>query len=56
MNFDEFDKKKIEETRQILWKVYECNYGDPSVKRETDRLATIIRKIDELLNIRRPTP
>lgn len=52
MNFDNFDKGRLEEARKLLWKVYEYNYGDPSCRREVNRLATIIGKLDELMNLK----
>lgn len=50
MSFDEYDKGRLEEARKLLRKVYEYNYGDPSCRREADRLATIIGKLDVILN------
>lgn len=52
MAFDEFDKRRIASAREMLWKVFEFNYGDPSMRKEVDRLGTIIGKIDQLLNMK----
>lgn len=55
MAFDEYDTERIKLSRKVLFMVYEQNFGDPSLRRELDRIATIIGKIDQLMNLKGET-
>lgn len=55
MAFDEYDTEMIKLSRKVLFMVYEQNFGDPSLRCEIDRLATIIGKIDQLMNLKGET-
>lgn len=48
MYFGEYDMNLLEEAKKLLIKVYEYNYGEPSMKSRVNRLETIISKIDIL--------
>ena len=50
-HFEQYDRERLEEARQLLCKVYEYYYGDPKTKCKAKRLCTIIRKLDSLLKI-----
>ena len=50
-HFEQYDRERLEEARQLLLKVYEYYYGDSKTKSKTKRLWTIIRKLDSLLKI-----
>ena len=45
MAFGEYDLNKLEKARKLITEVYEFNYGDPSCKKETNRLFTILKKL-----------
>ena len=45
MAIGEYDLKKLEKARKLITEVYEYNYGDPSCKKETNRLFTILKKL-----------
>lgn len=50
-DFDEYDREQLEKAKQILLKVYEYHYGDGKMNMKLNRLATIIHKINELLEM-----
>lgn len=48
MYFGEYDMDLLEQARKLLIKVYEYNYGEPSMRGKVKRLETIISKIEIL--------
>ena len=51
--FSPYDDDKLEEAKRLLTEVHEYHYGDPRYKRQVNRLGTIIKKMEELENIKR---
>ena len=47
---DEYDIEKLEQARELSLEVFEYHYGDSHMRKEANRLETIITKIDYLLN------
>lgn len=47
----EYDKRKLLEAREIIYKIYEYHSGDSYMQKETKRLETIIAKIDFLIQL-----
>lgn len=54
--FDEYDAERLKLARKDLYRIFESHFGDPSLRRELNRLSTIIRKIDVLLGTKEGTP
>ena len=50
--FDEYDLLNLKNARDIMWSVYQYNYGDPATRQVEDRLGTIIGKLDYLISIK----
>lgn len=50
-DFGDYDREQLEKAKQILLKVYEYHEPDGAIRTKTNRLATIISKIDELLKM-----
>lgn len=48
MYFGKYDMNLLEEAKKLLLKVYEYNYGEPSMRSKVKRLETIISKIEVL--------
>ena len=46
MYFGKYDMNLLEEAKKLLLKVYEYNYGEPSMRSKVKRLETIISKIE----------
>ena len=46
----EYDRDKLKNARRDILSVYEYHFGDSYMRSEIQRLETIIRKIDHLLN------
>ena len=51
MGYSEYDLQKLRAAKKELMQVYEYNYGNPAMKKEVNRLETIIGKITYLENI-----
>ena len=51
--FGVYDVEKLKEARAILEMIYEYNFGAASMNKLWKRLETIIRKLDELIEINR---
>ena len=49
--FDTYDQDQLEKAKQLLIKLYEYNYGTPSMRQEVNRLETIIKKLEVLQNL-----
>ena len=47
--FGEYDVEQLRAAKRLLLKVYEYHYGDSHIKKELDRLETIINKLDALI-------
>lgn len=47
----EYDKRKLQEARELILKVYEYHSGDSYMRKEIKRLETIILKIDYLIKL-----
>lgn len=47
--FDEYDKIKLEKAKKLIVEVYEYNYGAPHSSKETQKLETIIKKLDAII-------
>lgn len=50
-DFDEFDRRKLQEARKLILKVYEANYKAPGMSAKEGRLETILAKLDFLLDV-----
>ncbi len=50
-NLSEYDKRKLQDARDIILKVYEYHSGDSYMRKETKRLETLISKIDVLIQM-----
>lgn len=48
--FDRYDTIHLEEARELLYAVYEYNFGDTHNRSGVNRLATIIAKLDYLID------
>lgn len=48
MKLDEYDRRKLVKARKLITEVYEYNYGDSHLRKQVDRLETIIRKLEAL--------
>lgn len=48
MYFGNYDMGLLQEAKKLLLKVYEYNYGEPSMRSKVKRLETIISKIEVL--------
>lgn len=53
--FDKYDTERLKLARKVLYMIFESNFGDQSLRRELNRLTTIIRKIDVLLGTKEGT-
>lgn len=50
-DFREYDREQLEQAKKLLLKVYEYHYDNGEMRMKTNRLATIISKIDEVLKM-----
>ena len=48
-DYDEFDKRKLRQAKNLAAEVYEYNYKAPGMAAKQNRLETIIKKLDHLL-------
>jgi hypothetical protein len=48
---EEYDREKLREARKLVLQVFEYYYGDYGSYRLSNRLATILGKIDDLLKM-----
>lgn len=46
----EYDKEQLLKARQIIDKIYNYHYGDSYMRSEVNRLETILRKLNQLLD------
>lgn len=50
-DFDEYDRRQLQEARKILLRVYEANYKATGMFAKEGRLETILAKLDSLLDV-----
>ena len=49
--FTQYDHDQMEKAKQLLIKVYEYHFGVSSMRKEVNRLETIITKLEALQNL-----
>lgn len=53
MKLSEYDINKLDDAKKIIQSVYEYNYGSPKCKTHIKRLETILKKLNELIELNR---
>ena len=51
VKFSQYDQDKLQKAKRLLIEVYEYYYGVPGMRREINRLDTIIAKLETLQNL-----
>lgn len=53
--FGEYDRNKLKKARQLVYEVYGYNFGAPYMGKYTQRLKTVMKKLDELIQTSSPS-